>query len=212
MFVLTASEMAHLDRQTIDQIGIPGMVLMENAARGAAAFFIEILPDLPQRRLAVVAGAGNNAGDGFVLARLFHSQGAAVRVICLRAPDRLQGDALTNFRILEKLQIPVLVWNEDQDFAAQWQWLAQSEVIIDAILGTGLKSEVRGLYRRVIEGLNTLPVPLLAVDIPSGLDASTGQGMPSPISASSRSCRFPFWSGTRTRISPPSGSGWRRVR
>lgn len=174
MFVLTASEMAHLDRQTIDQIGIPGMVLMENAARGAAAFFLEILPDLPKRRLAVVAGAGNNAGDGFVLARLFHSQGASVRVICLRAPDRLQGDALANFRILEKLQIPVLVWNEDQDFAAQWQWLAQSEVIIDAILGTGLKSEVRGLYRRVIEGLNALPVPLLAVDIPSGLDASTG--------------------------------------
>ena len=118
MFVLTASEMAQLDRQTIDQIGIPGMVLMENAARGAAAFFLEMLPDLPQHRLAVVAGSGNNAGDGFVLARLFHGQGASVQVICLRPPDRLQGDALANFRILEKLQIPVLVWNEDRDFAA----------------------------------------------------------------------------------------------
>lgn len=175
MFILTASEMARLDRQTIEEIGIPGMVLMENAARGAAAFFRQVLPDLPKRRLAVVAGAGNNAGDGFVLARLFHGQDTPVRVVCLRSPDRLQGDALTNFRILEKLQIPVFVWDESKDFNTQWQWLAHSEVVIDAILGTGLKSEVQGLYRQVIEALNTLAVPLLAVDVPSGLDASTGR-------------------------------------
>lgn len=175
MLVLTASEMAHLDRQTIEEIGIPGMVLMENAARGAAAFFREVLPDLLKRRIAVVAGAGNNAGDGFVLARLFHGQGAPVRVVCLRSPERLQGDALTNFRILEKLQIPVCVWDESKDFDAQWQWLAQSDAVVDAILGTGLKSEVQGLYRQVIEALNRLSVPLLAVDVPSGLDAGTGR-------------------------------------
>ena len=175
MFVLTASEMAHLDRHTIEEIGIPGVVLMENAARGAAAFFLQVLPELPKRRIAVVAGSGNNAGDGFVLARLFHDLGAPVRVVCLRSPDRLQGDALTNFRILEKLQIPVFVWDEGQEFDGQWQWLAQSEVVIDAILGTGLKSEVQGFYRQLIEALNTLPVPVLAVDVPSGLDASTGK-------------------------------------
>jgi ADP-dependent NAD(P)H-hydrate dehydratase / NAD(P)H-hydrate epimerase len=175
MLVLTASEMARLDQQTIEEIGIPGIVLMENAARGAADFFLRELPDLLKRRIAVVAGAGNNAGDGFVLARIFHNLGAAVRVVCLRSPDRLQGDALTNFRILEKMNVPVVVWDEQKDFGAQWRWLVQSDAVIDAILGTGLKSEVQGLYRQVIEALNTLTAPRLAVDVPSGLDASTGK-------------------------------------
>ena len=183
MYLLTAAEMAELDRRTIEEIGIPGMVLMENAARGAAAFFAEVLPDLPRRRLAVVAGAGNNAGDGFVLARLFHGQGTPVRVICLRSPDRLQGDALANFRIIEKLGVPIFVWDENKDFDTQWQWLAQSEVVIDAILGTGLKSDVKGLYRQVIEALNRLSVPLLAVDIPSGLDAGTGRPLGAAVRA-----------------------------
>jgi ADP-dependent NAD(P)H-hydrate dehydratase / NAD(P)H-hydrate epimerase len=175
MRVLTASEMARLDHQTTEDIGIPGVVLMENAARGAADFFLKLLPDLPNRHISVVTGAGNNAGDGFVLARIFHNLGAAVRVVCLRSPDRLQGDALTNFRILEKMKVPVFVWDEKQDFACQWQSLAHCDAVIDAILGTGLKSEVRGLYRQVIEGLNTLTVPVLAVDLPSGLDAGTGK-------------------------------------
>jgi ADP-dependent NAD(P)H-hydrate dehydratase / NAD(P)H-hydrate epimerase len=183
MRILTASEMARLDRQTIDEIGIPGMVLMENAARGAADFFLQILPELSKRRLAIVAGAGNNAGDGFVLARIFHNQGAAVRVVCLRPPDRLQGDALANFRILEKMNVPVLVWDEGKDFECQWQSIAQSDAVIDAILGTGLKSEVQGLYRQIIEALNTLNVPLLAVDLPSGLDPGTGKPLGAAVRA-----------------------------
>jgi ADP-dependent NAD(P)H-hydrate dehydratase / NAD(P)H-hydrate epimerase len=183
MFVLTASEMARLDRQTIEEIGIPGVVLMENAARGAADFFLRVVPDLPKRRIAVVAGAGNNAGDGFVLARLFHNQGAAVQVVCLRSPDRLQGDALTNFLILEKMNVPVVVWDEGKDFTSQWNGIAQSEAVIDAILGTGLKSEVQGLYRQIIDALNTLTVPVLAVDIPSGLDATTGKPLGAAIRA-----------------------------
>lgn len=183
MFVLTASEMARLDRQTIEEIGIPGIVLMENAAQGAADFFLRELPDLSERRIAVVAGAGNNAGDGFVLARIFHNLGAAVRVVCLRSPDRLQGDALTNFRILERMDVPVVVWDEAKDFNTQWQWIAQSDAVIDAILGTGLKSEVQGLYRQVIEALNSLSVPRLAVDVPSGLDASTGKPLGAAVRA-----------------------------
>jgi ADP-dependent NAD(P)H-hydrate dehydratase / NAD(P)H-hydrate epimerase len=183
MFVLTASEMARLDRQTIEEIGIPGVVLMENAARGAAECFLQAVPDLPRRRLTVVAGAGNNAGDGFVLARIFHNRGAAVRVVCLRSPDRLQGDALTNFSILEKMGVPVVVWDEAKDFAGQWSWIAESDAVIDAILGTGLKSEVQGLYRQVIEALNTLRVPVLAVDVPSGLDATTGRPLGTAVRA-----------------------------
>jgi ADP-dependent NAD(P)H-hydrate dehydratase / NAD(P)H-hydrate epimerase len=183
MLVLTASEMADLDRTTIEEIGIPGIVLMENAARGAAGFFLEVAPDLLERRITVLAGAGNNAGDGFVLARLFHERGAAVGVVCLRPPERLQGDALTNFNILEKLNIPIVVWDEGKDFSCQWEWVQGSGAIIDAILGTGLKSEVLGLYRQIIDALNDLSVPVLAVDVPSGLDASTGRPQGAAVKA-----------------------------
>jgi ADP-dependent NAD(P)H-hydrate dehydratase / NAD(P)H-hydrate epimerase len=183
MFIVTAQEMAHLDFQAIEEIGIPGIVLMENAGRGAAAFFQEVLPDLLNRRITILAGSGNNAGDGFVLARLFWLKDADVRVICLRSPDRLKGDALTNFQVLEKLGVPVYVWDEQADFEQQWSWIEESDVIIDAILGTGLQSEVEGLYRTVIEAVNALGVPILAVDVPSGLDASSGEIMGTAIHA-----------------------------
>ncbi len=175
MLAVTAQEMAALDRSTMDQVGIPGIVLMENAARGAAAFFEDIVPDLDQRRITVLAGSGNNAGDGFVLARLFHDRGARVRVVCLLPVKKLRGDALTNFQILEKLEVPLFFWDESRDFDAQWSMASQSDVFIDAILGTGLNSEVKGLFRQVIEALNGLGATVLAVDVPSGLDATTGK-------------------------------------
>lgn len=183
MLILTAQEMAGLDQKTINEIGIPGMVLMENAARGAAAFFRETVPDLDRRKIVVVAGSGNNAGDGFVLARLFHTAGAPVRVICLRPPERLSGDALANFEILKKIDVPVRFWDESEEFETQWREIGQGEAIIDAILGTGLKTEVQGLYRRVIEGINGLCAPVLAVDVPSGLDASTGRPLGAAVRA-----------------------------
>jgi ADP-dependent NAD(P)H-hydrate dehydratase / NAD(P)H-hydrate epimerase len=183
MYIVTAREMASLDRQTIEEIGIPGIVLMENAGRGAAAFFQEVLPDLLNRRITILAGSGNNAGDGFVLGRLFWLKDADVRIICLRSPDRLKGDALTNFKVMEKLGIPVYVWDEQVDFEQQWAWIEESDVIIDAILGTGLQSEVQGFYRTLIEAVNALSVPILAVDVPSGLDASTGKIMGTAIHA-----------------------------
>jgi len=175
MLLVNSSEMAQIDRKTIEEIGIPGIVLMENAARGAAAFYLEELPNLTQCRIAVVAGSGNNGGDGFALARLFSEQGARVRVICLRPPEKIHGDARINFEILLKLGVEITVWDESKDFAGQFQAIRESDVIIDAILGTGLNSEVRGLFKDIIEAINQLDVPVLAVDLPSGLDASTGK-------------------------------------
>lgn len=183
MLVLTAAEMAGLDQKTIQEAGIPGIVLMENAAQGAAAFFLRTVADLLQRHITVLAGSGNNAGDGFALARIFHSRGAKVSVVCLRSSQKLKGDALTNFNILERIKIPVSVWNEDSDFDAQWKTVSRSDAVIDAILGTGLKSEVKGLYREVIERLNTLRVPILSLDVPSGLDASTGRPLGAAVKA-----------------------------
>ncbi|SPF37795.1 Bifunctional NAD(P)H-hydrate repair enzyme Nnr (Includes: ADP-dependent (S)-NAD(P)H-hydrate dehydratase; NAD(P)H-hydrate epimerase) [Syntrophobacter sp. SbD1] len=184
MLVLSAGEMAALDEKTIREIGIPGIVLMENAARGAADFFLRLFPDLLYRRITVIAGSGNNAGDGFALARIFHSKGAQVSVVCLRSPQKLSGDALTNFRVIEKIGVPTTVWNESGDFDTQWEPIRKSGAIIDAILGTGIKSEVKGLYRDVIERLNGLDVPLLAVDVPSGLDATTGLALGAAVKAS----------------------------
>ena len=183
MLVVTAQEMAGLDRRTIDEIGIPGIVLMENAARGAAVFFMDFIPGLTEESITVVAGSGNNAGDGFALARIFQNRGAEVRVVCLKSPAQLSGDALTNFKIIDKLGIPILVWDEAADFDEQWSWVEESSAVIDAILGTGLKSEVTGLYRRVIETMNELPVPVLSLDVPSGLDASTGKPLGAAVMA-----------------------------
>ena len=101
MLVLSAKEMAGLDEQTIREVGIPGIVLMENAAQGAAAFFLRVVPDLIDRRITVVAGSGNNAGDGFALARIYHSKGAQVNVVCLRSPlevERRCADKFQNYR------------------------------------------------------------------------------------------------------------------
>ncbi|MCE5334161.1 MAG: NAD(P)H-hydrate dehydratase [Desulfobacteraceae bacterium] len=175
MLLLTAQEMASLDQKTIREIGIPGIVLMENASRGAADFFLRMIPDLLDRRIIIVAGSGNNAGDGFVLARIFHCRGAQVEVVCLRSPEKLAGDALTNFEILRRLSVPTITWDEAADFEAQFETVSRSGAIVDAMLGTGLNTEVRGLYRRVIERVNGLNIPVLAVDVPSGLDASTGK-------------------------------------
>ncbi len=183
MLVVTAGEMADLDRETIEGVGIPGIVLMENAGRGAASFFLDVAPDLLDRRIAVLAGSGNNAGDGFVLARIFHGKGADVLVACLRSPDQLKGDALLNFRIAEKLEIPVMVWDEEKDFETQWRPIRESGAVVDAILGTGLKSEVRGLYRSIIDAVNTLDVPVLSVDVPSGLDAGSGKPLGTAVRA-----------------------------
>ncbi|MDR3569645.1 MAG: NAD(P)H-hydrate dehydratase [Syntrophobacteraceae bacterium] len=183
MLVLTAGEMAGLDARTIRDVGIPGIVLMENAAQGAAAFFLRMVPDLLKRPIAVLAGSGNNGGDGFAMARIFHSKGAHVNVFCLRSPQKLNGDALTNFSIVEKMGIPIMVWDEAKDFDTQWKTVSSSGAVIDAILGTGLKSGVHGLYREVIEALNGLTVPVLAVDIPSGLDASTGRPLGAAVKA-----------------------------
>lgn len=183
MILVTAQEMAELDRRTIEEIGLPGAVLMENAARGALAFFERVTPDLTRRRVVVLAGSGNNAGDGFVIARLLHGKGTWVRVVCLRPADRLRGDALLNYRILEKIGVRPFHWDEKEDFSSQFSMVREADVIIDALLGTGLSSPVQGLYRDIIEAVNALQKPVLAVDLPSGLDASTGKILGAAIRA-----------------------------
>lgn len=180
MHVVTAQEMAQIDQFTINNIGIPGIVLMENAARGACQFFQEVLPDLLKKSIAVVAGPGNNGGDGLAIARILHGKGANVRVFCVKPFHYFSQDTRLNYEILTKLGVPVYFLDEDSE---EWDLLSRSSVVIDALLGTGITREVTGIFKKAIDRINSMAVPVLSVDIPSGIDGSTGRIMGTAVRA-----------------------------
>ena len=174
MKVVTAETMQRLDRRTIEEAGIPGMVLMENAGRGAAGEILRSYPRIRGGRVAVVAGRGNNGGDGFVIARYLLNHGVGVKVFVLTSPGALQGDARANFAILLQMKAAVSEITDRDVWKANLPHLAGCVLIVDALLGTGLKSEVTGLMGEVINDLNGSGVPIVSVDLPSGLHADTG--------------------------------------
>ena len=169
----TAAEMRRLDEKAIKECGLPGVVLMENAGRGAAVLVREHFGDPAGRHVAIVSGRGNNGGDGFVMARIFHGWGARVRVYLLGQRDQVRGDARVNLDVVFKMGLEVIEVREDVELSRLE--LADADLIVDAILGTGLNAEVRGLYREVIERINRSGKPVMAVDLPSGLDSDTGR-------------------------------------
>jgi len=175
MILVTASEMQEMDRRTIEDFGIPGMVLMENAGRGATRFLCEQFPDIAEKRVGVIAGRGNNGGDGYVIARYLTQKGVRVRVYLLATANRVQGDAAANLKFLKPLGVPLVEIPDEASFSKNKSEMAAMEIWIDAILGTGLKSGVKGYFKKVIDFINGLDKPVFAVDIPSGLDSDTGQ-------------------------------------
>jgi hydroxyethylthiazole kinase-like uncharacterized protein yjeF len=174
MRIVTADEMGAMDRTTIEGIGIPGVVLMENAGRGACEVMWRQFPDLGGKRVVVLAGGGNNGGDGFVIARHLWERRVQVGVCCLRNPADYRDDARINLDVLGQLGVPVAVIADTAAMPRLRERLAAADLVVDAILGTGLNAPVRGFYRNVIELVNELGRPIFAVDIPSGLDATTG--------------------------------------
>lgn len=175
MFLVTANEMQRMDRNTIESFGIPGRVLMENAGRGATAFFLEAIYRHHPGPVGVIAGRGNNGGDGFVMARYLHQKGIRVTVFLLSQKDRLTGDAAANLDLLDAMGVPVKEMADRQAFDTQYGPMRHQHTWIDAILGTGLRSDVRGLFRTAIDFINQQNRPVFAVDIPSGLNADSGQ-------------------------------------
>lgn len=171
MHIVTADEIRKMDRQTIESFGLPGRVLMENAGRGAARVLMKRFPDLSERRVAVAAGRGNNGGDGFVIARYLAHAGVSVTVYLLSESSRLSGDAADNFNLLAPLNIPVKEITDESGFNQVKTEMAHHHIWVDAILGTGLNSEVKGFFKSVIDFINKLNRPVLSVDIPSGLHA-----------------------------------------
>jgi NAD(P)H-hydrate epimerase len=184
MKVATAEQMQELDRKAIEAYRIPGIVLMENAGRGATEVISNTFPDLQKMKIAIVAGKGNNGGDGFVIARYLLNRRISVKVYLLADSKGLRGDAETNFQIFQRMKGEVISIPSSKDYQKMKKELEKFDLLIDAIFGTGLDAEVRGYYREVIDHLNTLQKPIVAIDIPSGLDANTGKPFGTAVRAS----------------------------
>ena len=175
MYLVTAAEMQKIDGETIRSFGIPGRVLMENAGRGTTRILFEKFSDIQHKSLGIIAGRGNNGGDGFVVARCAAGRGVAVVVYLLSSIDRVTGDALANLKLLPALKIPVVEIPDAATLSDRATAMAQHEIWVDAVFGTGLSSDIRGHYREAIDLVNSFNRPVLAVDIPSGINADNGQ-------------------------------------
>ena len=168
---LTREEVRAVDRLAIDEFGMIGLVLMENAGRGAAERLIQLGID---GTVVVCAGKGNNGGDGFVIARHLELLGCDVRVLLLANPSDLSGDAAANWRILEAAETPRVVLGRQPPLSDIDHALSHADWIVDALLGTGTVGEVREPYRTAIAAINRSARKVFAVDLPSGLDCDTG--------------------------------------
>lgn len=190
MELCSAAEMRALDRAAIDDVGIPGVVLMENAGRLCAERIRETVP--AAEAVWIFCGAGNNGGDGFVIARHLAERGVSPTIVLLADPGKLGGDTLVNFRICEALAIPIMRCAD----AASTDQLAIPETapIVDAIFGTGLSKPLQGHYAAAVSRINRHKGPIFAVDIPSGINADTGAVMGVAVSATHTvSFALPKW-------------------
>jgi len=160
--------MKEMDRRTIEEFGVPGAVLMENA--GSCAVEVALGMAAPQARVLILAGAGNNAGDGFVAARHLANRGFTVHVITAVAPEKYKGDAELNFHAISRMGVEIGRWPDDA--AAR---LNDADFVIDALLGTGLSGPLREPFGEIIARLNAARKSVLAVDVPSGLDGDSGE-------------------------------------
>lgn len=173
MKIVTAEQMRALDRRAIEERGLPSLTLMENAGRAVAQAAYRMTQGCPpDRPIAVLCGRGSNGGDGFVAARHLADMGRTVQVLLAAARGDVSGDAKENLARLEALGItPVEVAGPE----AAGRACQQAALVVDALLGTGLAGKVRGLPGQLIEAVNASGRPVLAVDIPSGLDADSGE-------------------------------------
>jgi NAD(P)H-hydrate epimerase len=175
MYLVTANEMQKMDRSTIESFGLPGRILMENAGRGATQFFLEQFKNAENKKIGVIAGRGNNGGDGFVIARYLAQKGMSVTVYLLSERHKVSGDAAANLKLLAPLEVPVIEIPDAESFSAYETAMRHEAIWIDAILGTGLRSDVKGFFKNMIDFINQSNKPVFAVDIPSGLNSDTGR-------------------------------------
>lgn len=181
MRIVTGKEMGNFDRQTIEEIGIPDVVLMEHAGLRTALEIAEMIT--PETKIVIIAGKGNNGGDGFVIHRWLDRWGYRCTTLLLASEKEIIGAAGINLAILHNLQADIVEVHTQVDLLEFWQKMAPDTLIVDGILGTGLKGEVRGLSRTAIELVNQAAHDVVAIDLPSGLDAVSGQPLGVAIKA-----------------------------
>jgi NAD(P)H-hydrate epimerase len=171
MKLVSALQMRAIDRRAIEGLGIPGLELMESAGRGIAHYIKDILQgETKGKRIAIFCGKGNNGGDGYVIARYLHSWGALAHVFITSERSEIQGDALVNLQKIEHLGIKATRLGMSDALPI----LSGTDLIIDAIFGTGFRGEADNQVKRIIESINSSGIEVLAVDTPSGLDNDAG--------------------------------------
>jgi hydroxyethylthiazole kinase-like uncharacterized protein yjeF len=184
---VSVEKMRELDKKAIDEYGIPGMALMENAGKEIAAAALELAPAPASSgagegpagcSAAIFCGSGNNGGDGLVAARFLKNAGCGVKVFLAGKPENFRGDALVNLNISHKMGIMM-----EELTPGNFADLASFNVIVDALIGTGLKENVSGVYREAIDVINRSGMPVVSADIPSGLDGDTGKPMGAAVRA-----------------------------
>jgi len=168
MKIVSAAEMREIDRATSERFGVPSLTLMENAGAAVARFALKLYPQA--KSFGVICGKGNNGGDGFVAARKLHEAGKTVRVLVLAESSELRGDAAQMF---QRLPVAASVTVATSTGDLENESALKCDVLIDAILGTGFKPPVQGIYAAAISAMNSSRVPVIAVDIPSGADADS---------------------------------------
>jgi ADP-dependent NAD(P)H-hydrate dehydratase / NAD(P)H-hydrate epimerase len=173
MRILNAAQMREADRFTIEDIGIPSLVLMENAGRQVVAALEAAYEARLDGRVAVLCGRGNNGGDGFVVARTLAQRGIDVAVFVVGSLSDVRGDARINLDILGRLGITVVEVNDEQAWELHFSEIAQCTLLVDAIFGTGLKSALAGMMETVVADINGSGIPIVSIDLPSGLSADT---------------------------------------
>ncbi|QDV92352.1 Bifunctional NAD(P)H-hydrate repair enzyme Nnr [Phycisphaerae bacterium RAS2] len=179
--VLSREQVRRVDQRAIEAYGVPGIVLMENAGRGAAEIIRAACPSA--QRVLIACGPGNNGGDGFVIARHLANAGWMVELLLACPADRITGDAQGNHEIIRRMNLPCAVMADARDLEAANDRFATADVIVDALLGTGASGPPREPIASLIRAINEAhrrvsaqPAPsVFAVDIPSGLDCDTGE-------------------------------------
>lgn len=190
MKVVTAEEMSGIDRKTIEEYGVPGVVLMERAGLAVALRIRELFGKNKNRRenkegsyrkVIVLAGSGNNGGDGFVVARNLHKAGWDVKVFLTSRPENLKGDALIQYKIAAKSGI--VISSVEELLTNCSSLITRHSIFVDALLGTGLSKNVTGMLSEIIGVVNNANVPIVSVDIPSGISSDNGQIMGQAVRA-----------------------------
>jgi NAD(P)H-hydrate epimerase len=183
MILVTAAEMRRLDALTIERYGTPGHVLMERAGVGATAVLLAQFPHVRRRRVVIVAGKGNNGGDGFVIARLLRKKGVRAEVVLLGKRQDVKGDAARMLAALRRSKVPLIEVTSAADVTKLATTLKDAVLFVDAIFGTGLNAPVQGWHADLLHLMNASGIPIFAVDIPSGLDADRGTALGVAIQA-----------------------------